>query len=191
MDRGPMKLHLTVYGQPKGAGSKTAEPLGKRGREVRDADGRIVLKYRHATEGTEEWMLAVAKEARIAWRGLAPLDAALWIDLTCYQLRRSDHFFADGRLKPTAPAYPHQTKTHDSGKMRRAVEDALTADPKSKWAAVWVDDKRVVEGADRKLYCDDDNPEPKAVIRVGAMAAQTAKDAGIVSPAPPGQVALV
>lgn len=190
MEHGPEKLRLTVYGEPKGAGSKTAEPAGKRGHEARDGEGRIILIYRHATKGTAEWMATVAKEARIAWRGLPPLDCALWLDLTCFETRPKGHFYADGRLRPGAPAYPHQTKTHDSGKLRRAVEDCLTKDRDGKWAAVWTDDRRVVDGHDRKRYCDNGD-EPRAVIRVGVMAAQTAEEAGICTPAPPGQAALV
>lgn len=193
MDLGPERLHLTVYGQPAGAGSKTSEPLGRVGAEVRGRNGRIVLKTRPASKFTEPWMKAVAKEARIAWRGLPPLDAALWIDLTCYERRPDGHYYqrkAGPVLRPDAPAYPHQTTTHDSGKMRRAVEDALTQDPDGKWAAVWVDDKRVVDGHDRKRYCDNGD-EPRAVIRVGLMAVATVEEAGIVPPAPAGQVALV
>lgn len=191
MERGPAKLHLTIYGEAKGAGSKTAEPLGKRFKEARDTDGRLILKYRHATEGTEEWMQAVAREAKIAWRGLAPLDCAVWIDLTCFFDRPTDHFFADGRLKPDAPAYPSRTKTHDSGKLRRAVEDAFSQDPKGKWAAIWTDDKRVVDGHDRKRYTTGPEDEQRAIIVVGPMMHQTVADAGIVSPPPAGQVALV
>lgn len=187
---GPERLRLTVYGQAKGAGSKTAEPAGKRFNEARDHEGRIILIYRHATKGTEAWMKAVAKEARIAWAGMAPLDAALWLDLTCYEMRPDGHFYADGRLRPSAPAYPHRTTTHDSGKLRRAIEDALTKDKDGKWAAIWTDDKRVVDGHDRKRYCDHGD-EPRAVIRIGLMTAQTVEQAGIATPPPPGQAALV
>jgi len=185
MNLGPEKLRLICYGQPKGAGSKTAEPLGKRGAEVRDREGRIVLKYRHATLGTKDWMDAVAKEARIAWRGLGPLSGALWLDLTCYEDRPASHYRGGSErlLRPEAPAYPHRTRTHDSGKLRRAIEDSLTE-------VVWEDDKRVIDGHDRKRYCDNGD-EPRAVIRVGVMVAQTVADLGIPSPAPVGQEQLL
>lgn len=197
MERGSEKLNLTVYGQAKGAGSKTAEVAcygkGHDRVPIRDKDGNFVLRYRHATKGTEAWMKEVAKQAAYAWRGLAPLDAALWVDLTCFEDRPSTHYFqrASGPvLRPDAPAYPHSTTTHDSGKMRRAVEDALTADRNGKWAAVWTDDKRVIDGHDRKRYCDSGD-EPRAVIRVGVMVAQTVADLGIPSPAPAGQERLI
>lgn len=190
MNLGPEKLLLTIYGQPKGSGSKTAEPLGKRGAEVRDSEGRIILKYRHATLGIKEWMEVVAKEARIAWRGLEPLSGALWLDLTCYEARPEGHYRGGSErlLRPEAPAYPHRTRTHDSGKLRRAIEDSLTGD--EGWPGVWEDDKRVIDGHDRKRYCDHGD-EPRAVIRVGVMVAQTVADLGIPSPAPAGQERLL
>lgn len=184
MSFGPERLRLTVHGQPAGAGSKTAEPLGKPGREARDRSGRIVLKYRHASKFTAPWMEAVAKEAEVAWAGLEPLCGPLWFDLTCYEERPAGHF-RGGRarlLRAEAPAYPDITRTHDSGKMRRAAEDALTG-------IVWGDDKQVVDGHDRKLYCDEGDG-PRAVIRVGVMEWATVEEAGIVS-TPPGQAALV
>lgn len=193
MERGPEKLRLTIYGQPAGAGSKTAEPLGKRFHEARDGDGRLILKYRHATKGTAEWMAEVEKQAGIAWRGDVALEGALWVEIDCFELRPADHFLSGGRLKPTARAHPHQTITHDSGKMRRAIEDALTN------AGVWADDKRVVDGNDRKHYADPETAifegeswrEARAVIRVGLMAAQTVEEAGITSPPPAGQEQLL
>jgi hypothetical protein len=193
-DLGAERLKLTVYGEPKGAGSKTAEVVcrGSKGSRtpLLDQHGNFILRYRHATLGTEEWMVAVAREASVAWAGLPPLDAALWLDLICFETRPDGHFYADGRLKPNAPAYPHQTTTHDSGKLRRAIEDACTKDPKNKWAPVLVNDKRIVDGHDRKRYCDHGD-EPRAVIRIGLMAAQTVEQAGVPSPPPPGQAALV
>jgi len=193
MERGREVFCLIVYGQPAGAGSKTAQPIGKRGQEARDKDGRLILVYRPASKFTKPWMDLVAKEAAIGWRDRVPMDGALWVEIDCYEVRPKDHFTAGGRLKPDAPAHPHQTTTHDSGKMRRAIEDALTN------AAVWVDDKRVVDGHDRKHYCDQEAQvrdeeswrEPRAVIRIGVMAAQTVAEAGITSPPAPGQEQLI
>ena len=196
MKRGAELLRLTVYGQPKGAGSKTAEPLGKRFKEARDADGRLILKYRHATKGTAEWMEIVEREARIAWRNAAAMDGPLWVTIDCFESRPAGHFrtgqFAH-LLRPAAPAHPDTTDTHDSGKLRRAVEDALTA------AGVWADDKRVVDGHDRKHYCDPESQvleaeswrEPRALIRVGRMLHATVEEAGITSPPAAGQEQLI
>lgn len=193
MERGRELFRLTVYGQPAGAGSKTAQTLGKRGAEARDSDGRIILIYRPASKFTKPWMDAVAKEAGVCWRDRVPMDGALWLLLDCWETRPKHHFRADGTLKPDAPAHPHKTDTHDSGKMRRAIEDSLTN------AAVWVDDKRVTDGHDRKHYCDQEAAvlegeswrEPRALIRVGIMKAQTVEEAGIASPPPAGQEQLI
>jgi Holliday junction resolvase RusA-like endonuclease len=193
MERGRELFRLTVYGQPAGAGSKTAQTLGRRGEEARDRDGRIILVYRPASKFTKPWMDAVAKEAAVCWRERVPMDGALWIEIDCYEARPDGHFRADGTLRPDAPAHPHQTATHDSCKMRRAIEDALTN------AAVWVDDKRAVDGHDRKHYCDQEAAvledeswrEPRALIRVGVMKAQTVEEAGIASPPPAGQEQLI
>jgi Holliday junction resolvase RusA-like endonuclease len=197
MDRGRELFRLTVYGQPKGAGSKTAQPIGERFHERRDSDGRLILIYRHATKGTEKWMSTVEKEAGIGWAGKPPIDGPVWVEIDCFEPRPESHFRADGSLRPNAPAFPDRTVTHDSGKLRRAIEDALTN------AGVWADDKRVVAGGDRKHYTDreaavlpseleDDRwREPRAVIRVGVMAAATVADAGITSPPAAGQEQLL
>jgi Holliday junction resolvase RusA-like endonuclease len=190
MDHGAELLRLTCYGQPAGAGSKTAEVAtrGRGGPPLRDANGRFVLRYRHASKFTAPWMEAVEREARIAWRGLEALCGPLWLELTCFEARPKAHF-RTGRyshlLRPDAPAYPDVTETHDSGKLRRAIEDSLTN------AGVLSDDKRIVDGRDRKRYCDALHPEPKAVIRVGRMVHRTVEEAGLVSPDPAGQESLV
>jgi len=131
-------------------------------------------------------MRAVERESRVAWAGMDPLDGSLWLDAIFYELRPSAHFFdrKSGRvLRPEAPAYPCDTQTHDVDKMRRAISDSLTN------AGVLADDKRIVGGEAWKdfvenLPVDVDGREPKAVIRVGRMKAQTAADLGVVSPAP-------
>jgi Holliday junction resolvase RusA-like endonuclease len=193
MEKGRELFRLTVYGQPAGAGSKTAQPAGKRFHEARDKEGRIILIYRPASKFTKPWMDAVAKEAAVCWRDRDPMDGALWVLIDCYELRPKSHFYSDGRLRSDAPAHPHITDTHDSGKMRRAIEDSLTN------SGVWVDDKRVTDGHDRKHYCDQEWAalegeswrEPRALIRVGVMKAQTVEEAGIASPPAPGQAQLI
>lgn len=204
-ERGPVTFALRVWGQPAGAGSKTA-------RHVRRGDGSLVFKQEgfairegrvfgnpvfnmtHQSDKTEPWMELVAGAARKARadQGLKTIQGAVWIAIDCFELRPGSHFTADGRLKIDAPAHPDQTVTHDSGKQRRAIEDALTA------ASIWADDKRVVDGHDRKHYCDfgsviyegEDWSKPRAVIRVGSMLHQTVEEAEIQSPPPPGQEGL-
>lgn len=199
MERGPEKLRMRIFGQPAGAGSKTAEVVCRgrgRGRDkvpVLDQYGNFILRYRHATKGTAKWMALVEKEAQIAWQGLDPLDGAIWVEIDCYETRPDGHYRADGSLRPDAPAHPHRTTTHDSGKQRRAIEDALTN------VRIWADDKRVTDGHDRKHYCDQEAAvlegeswrEPRALIRVGVMAEQTVEEAGITSPPPAGQEQLL
>lgn len=197
MERGPELVRLTVYGQPYGAGSKTAIPARYGDGRLVFKDGHLVLNYVHASEFTEPWMRAVEKSAGACWGAEPPIDGALWILIDCFEARIDGHFYADGTLRPDAPAHPHQTKTHDCGKMRRAIEDAVTN------ARVWQDDKRVVDGHDRKHYCDREMViyekeletggwrEPRAVIRIGKMKHQTVAEAGIASPPAPGQEQLL
>lgn len=189
MERGPELLRLRIWGQAYGAGSKTAEPLGKTGREVRDRNGRIVLKYRHASKFTAPWMELVQREAEVAWARRAPLDGALWLDAFFYECRPSTHYFkrkAGDVLRPDAPAYPDATESHDVDKMRRAISDSLTN------AKVIVDDKRIVGGEAWKDFAENrGQTRPLCVITLGRMDYATAEEAGFSSPAPPGQAALV
>jgi Holliday junction resolvase RusA-like endonuclease len=193
LERGPELFRLTVYGTPAGAGSKTAMTIGKRGQERRDHTGRLVLVYRPSSKKTEPWMQAVERDAAAGWRGRDVLDGALWVLIDSYEARPKAHFLSDGRLRPEAPAHPDVTETHDSGKLRRATEDALTN------ARIWADDKRVVDGHDRKHYCDQEAAaledeswrEPRQLIRIGRMKHQTVAEAGIKSPAPAGQEQLL
>jgi Holliday junction resolvase RusA-like endonuclease len=198
MERGGELLRLTIYGQAAGSGSKTAEVVTKKGPgpggRVPVMDGnRYILRYRPSSKYTAPWMRAVEREARIAWAELDPLDGSLWLDVLFYELRPSTHYFdrKGGRvLRPDAPAYPSRTDTHDADKMRRAISDSLTN------AGVIVDDKRVIGGEHWKDYvenlpADAEGREPKAVIVLGRMKAQTVADLGITSPAPDGQQSLV
>lgn len=205
-ERGPVRFALRVWGQAAGAGSKTAihvrrgdKSLVFRSGELQIRNGRVygspIFNMKHQSEKTEPWMKLVegaAQKAKVD-QGLKTLQGAVWVAIDCFETRPGGHFTADGRLKVDAPAHPDQTVTHDSGKLRRAIEDALTA------AQIWADDKRVVDGHDRKHYCDigaviyDDEPwdEPRAVIRVGHMLHQTVEEAEIHSPPPAGQEDLL
>lgn len=198
MERGGELLRLTIYGQPAGAGSKTAEVVTKKGPgpggRVPVMDGnRYMLRYRPASKYTDPWMRAVEREAMVAWSGLDPLDGSLWLDATFYELRPSTHYYLrkSGRvLRPDAPAFPCRTDTHDVDKMRRAISDSLTN------AGVLADDKRIVGGEAWKDYVenlprDAAHREPKAVVVVGRMKAQTALELGVASPPGDGQQALL
>jgi len=193
---GPAPLTMKLASWLVSVGVLTKDRFGKIRLPVLK-DGRYLLRYRHATKGTAEWMAAVERDATIGWRGREQMDGPLWVEIDCFEARPVGHFRADGSLRPDAPAHPDRTVTHDSGKMRRAVEDALTN------AEVWSDDKRIVDGGDRKHYCDreavvlepegeDDRwREPRAVIRIGRMAHATVEEAGITSPPAAGQEQLL
>lgn len=190
-ERGPKILEFTVpadgKGEPAGAGSKTAEPLGKRFAEARDSEGRILLKYRPSSKFTKPWMEKVTRHAGIHWMGKPPLDGALYLDLGFYETRSKDHYFhrkSGDVLRPDAPAYPCATETVDYDKMRRAISDSLTI------AGVILDDRRVVGGEGFKMFADTPPYRACAVIRLGLMKAVTVEDLQLVSPPAPGQETL-
>lgn len=193
---GPELFRVTVDGQPYGAGSKSAIPVtrGPKGPLVfrnppRIAGGQVwgqpIINQRPSSKYTEPWMETVEVVAGAKWGGRAPIDGALWLDVFFYERRTKGHFFADGRLKPDAPAHPHATDSHDVDKLRRAISDSLTN------AKVLADDKRVIGGNEWKLFCDNPRRRPCAVIIVGRMEHQTALEAGLVSPPPEGQEQLL
>lgn len=187
-ERGPVVFELTVPGQPAGSGSKVPMPKGRmvggRFKAVFDKVGRPVFYVKPSSEKTEPWMKKVKEHAEEEWGDRGPLDGALWLDAAFYELRTKDHFHADGRLKATAPAYPHQTATHDKDKMHRAIADSLTN------AGVLASDKRLVDGASWKFYADFPPHAACAVVRVGYMRHQTVEEAEIPSPPPRGQETL-
>lgn len=189
MERGTALLEMTVHGQAAPAGSKTADPVMRKGLDGRwvpvvDGRGRPIMRQRHASKATKPWMNLVAQQAALHWGNRPLLDGAVWVELRCYEPRPKAHYrsgqFAH-LLRPEAPAYPHQTRTGDSDKLRRAVQDALSG-------VVYVDDKLVVDGDDRKFYGES----AKAVIRVGLMKAQNVVELGLVEPRDPaGQESLL
>lgn len=172
-------LELVVWGQPAGAGSKTAQTLGKRGHEKRDGSGRLVLIYRPSSPLTAPWMEDVEEVAAREWGERPPLDGALFLDVAFYEQRPRSHFFqrkGGDVLRPDAPAYPHTTATHDFDKMRRAISDSLTN------AKVIADDKRIVAGQGWKFYADEPPHAACAVIRLGKMLYQTVEQSGVQTP---------
>jgi Holliday junction resolvase RusA-like endonuclease len=181
---------MTVAGQAAPAGSKTADPVMRK-----DGDGvvrpvldpktrRPIFRQRHANSHTKPWMERVANQAAAAWGNRPLLDGAVWVEILSLEPRPKSHY-RTGRfshlLRPDAPAYPHRTQTGDSDKLRRAVQDALTG-------VVYLDDKLVVDGADRKDYFS----HACCIIHVGLMEAQTALEAGLAEPTDPvGQETLL
>lgn len=190
-ERGPELLRLIVPGEPAGAGSKTPMPKGRmvNGRFVPVVDrvGRPIFYVKPSSEKTEPWMKLVRQyaQAQKVKLGMATLDGPLWLDCYFWEKRPGSHFYkrkSGDVLRPDAPAYPDVTETHDIDKMRRAISDSLTA------AKVIADDKRVVDGVERKRYV---NPGKiaGAVICLGRMLDATTLDAGLVE-SPEGQEVL-
>lgn len=130
-------LHVVVYGQPHGQGSKKMVPGG---RFVNDNDKRL-----------RPWRTAIHHAALDALgdgpRPLFARDVPLEVAIT-FTFERAGGHFGTGRnanvLKPSAPA--HFMKTPDVDKAIRAVLDALTT------AGVWHDDRQVVTVTGRKVY---------------------------------------
>lgn len=190
MERGPALLTIVVHGQAAPAGSKTADPVmrelpgGERVPVIDPATGKPKFRQRHAGESTKPWMNTVAQQAAYTWGCKPLLEGPVWIEVVCFEPRPKSHFrsgqFAH-LLKPDAPAYPHITRTGDSDKLRRAIQDALTG-------VVYRDDKLVVSGDDWKAYGE----KAKASIRVGLMKELTAVDLGLAEPVDPaGQETLL
>lgn len=143
---------MTVYGEPKPGGSKTARPLFDSEGQPRMRDGRPVVAVRPANPGTKPWMSAVAEAAIDAWgpRGICEVDGPLTLSLVFYVPRPDSHYSArlgpDGErvLKDSAPLYPSRS-LGDLDKLSRAVKDALTG-------IVWTNDRRVVTAHPRRRW---------------------------------------
>lgn len=187
MKRGSALLEITVAGQAAPAGSKAADPVmrelpGGERVPVLDEKGKPRFRQRHSSGTTKPWMNTVAQQAAYAWGSKPLLEGAVWVEILSLEPRPKGHY-RSGQfshiLHPNAPAYPHKTKTGDSDKLRRAVQDALTG-------VVYLDDKLVVDGADRKDY----HSRACCIIHVGLMEAQTVVDLGLVEPAPEAQETL-
>lgn len=191
-------------GKPAGAGSKTAITVtrGRGGPIVWRTgpkilpDGQVVgvpmLNYTHASKKTEPWMKVVERAAAVAAGSGLPLDGPLWLDVFFYEKRPAGHYLqrkAGRVLRPDAPAYPDATEQHDVDKLRRAISDSL------KNANLIVDDKRIVGGEQWKDFVesmpDEVVDDECAIIRLGRMDFATAEDAGLSTPDPEGQVALI
>lgn len=126
-------LRFRVDGTPQSRGSKKAITVpGKR---------RGLLIDDNAKSGP--WMDLVAGYARKVMNGREPWDGPLCLKATFFRERPKGHFRKDGRLKPTAAAFP-ATKP-DASKYMRAVEDALSK-------IVYVDDSRLVDSWPSKRW---------------------------------------
>lgn len=125
---------VTVDGLPAPQGSKAYK--GHRG-------GKAVLV--ESSKKVKPWREAVARAAREAMGGDAPLDGPLLLSVRFAMPRPQGHYRANGELKPWAPVFVDRQP--DLSKLIRSTEDALTT------AGVWVDDARVAGVWASKRYC--------------------------------------
>jgi Holliday junction resolvase RusA-like endonuclease len=133
------------------------------GKIVTTAQGRPLVTMRDDAKGNAEWKQLVSFYAQQQYRG-EPLSGTLKVDFTFYMPRISSHYGSGrnaGILKANAPTY-HTVKP-DKTKLTRSTEDALTG-------VVWVDDARIAEGEQRKLYTvAGRNWQPGAEIRISIL----------------------
>jgi Holliday junction resolvase RusA-like endonuclease len=138
-----MMVAFWVPGQPATAGNKTALPYrGRDGRtHVAMREGRTPRSAAHA----KAWRATVAMAAQDAMVGarLLPLCGPLRLVAYFVRVRPSNHYRANGQLRPRAPQWP--TTRPDSTKLLRALEDAATG-------ICWGDDAQIVQHQITKLY---------------------------------------
>lgn len=95
----------------------------------------------HADDSTGAWMQEVRKAAHDAFSDKPLLSGPVKFTAQFFFARPAAHFGTGrnaGKLKPSAPPFPHKKRGTDLAKLIRAVEDALTK-------TVWFDDVLVVE----------------------------------------------
>jgi crossover junction endodeoxyribonuclease RusA len=118
------EVHFVVPGTPRPKGS--AKWIARGGKAVPLPNDRLVA-----------WVGAVAAAAQAAMVGRDVLGGPVCL-VAFYMFQRPKAHYRTGRyaneLKPTAPT--SHTKTPDTSKLVRALEDALTG-------VVWVDDRQV------------------------------------------------
>lgn len=161
-------VSFIVAGDPKGAGSKDAIPLGKRDRSGRfhpftRPDGTPMVNVVDSTgPAGKAWRKAIKAAAVVALDHAQELaDGPLAVRVTFYGARRKADFGTGrnaGVLKPGSDRYPHRSDLPDGTKLGRALEDALNA-------VVWTDDRRVCDMWWSRRFGDD----PGAIVDIMAM----------------------
>jgi Holliday junction resolvase RusA-like endonuclease len=123
--------------QPAPGGSKSMVTNQRTGRTM------LIDAGKHNTA----WKKHVAKTAREAVYSVLkqPLDTVLYAQFSFRMPRPQDHYFKDGRLKPSAPYY--HTIRPDASKLARAAEDACTK-------ILWSDDSRIALQLVEKIYSE-------------------------------------
>lgn len=130
-------FEIFIPGEPKPAGSKKAFK--------NKYTGDVIVTDDSGKPG-KAWRETVATLAREGWGGRPLLQGAVRVEFDFYLHRAKGHY-GTGRnehlLKDSAPRFI--CKTPDALKLARAVEDSLKN-------TVWVDDKQVVDGSQRKHW---------------------------------------
>lgn len=141
-----------VAGEPKGAGSKDAIPLGRWGKGdggqrrffpiCRESGVPIVNVVDSSGKAGEEWRDEIrAACAAVLERGHELANGPIAVRVTFYgpsPKRRYGTGRNSETLKDNADRLPHQSDLPDGTKLARALEDALNG-------LLWVDDRRVCE----------------------------------------------
>jgi Holliday junction resolvase RusA-like endonuclease len=142
----PTRIHFTVLGRAKTAGSKRAFVNPKTGKAIVTDD---------SGKAGKEWRADVKSCAREAWDGPL-LEGPLTVVLTVFRARPKSHFRANGDLKDSAPATP--TTRPDLTKYARAAEDALTG-------ILWRDDSQITDQVHAKRYGEPERLDVTVVER--------------------------
>jgi Holliday junction resolvase RusA-like endonuclease len=162
-----LALSVSVYGEPKPAGSKTSwapenEKVKRRDGKPEpihyfdEGSGRWKILVRtvdsSGTEGTR-WRKFVAKTVREVWGADPIAESALAMEITFVLGRKKGHMGTGknaGQVKMSAPIAP--IVRPDTLKLARAVEDALTE-------TLYDDDSRIVDQRHRKIYAETGEEE--------------------------------
>lgn len=138
---------FVVAGEPRGAGSKDAIPLGKRigGRFIPycRADGTPIVNVVDSTGPLGKAWRKLVKAAAVEALGVAQdlHDGPVAVRVTFYTAGPKARYGTGrnaGILKAGADRYPHRSELSDGTKLGRALEDALNG-------VVWTDDRRVCD----------------------------------------------
>lgn len=142
----PTRIHFTVLGKARPAGSKRAFVNRKTGQPiVTDDSGK---------EG-KAWRADVKNSAHLAHQGPL-LTGELTVVMTFYRPRPKAHLRANGEVKDSAPKAP--VTRPDVLKLARAVEDALTG-------VVYRDDSQITDELLQKRFGEPERVEVTVVER--------------------------
>lgn len=152
-ERAAMSISFEVLGKPITQGSTRTVPVRKKGGGYRTReDGRPMLVPMHDNaEKLQTWRQEVAHAAQAARevnRLSGPFIGAIRLELEFHRPRPKYHFGTGrnaGKLKESAPEYP--TRTPDTVKLTRSVEDAITG-------ILWIDDAQIVDHVLKKRWGD-------------------------------------